>query len=50
MSEKVKKVEEQFVEVFVKGVSMSGEAEINDNNSVEQDKEKPEREESNNSE
>ena len=49
MSE-VEKVDEQLVEVFVTGVSMSGEAEINDSKSVEQDEEKPEREENNNSE
>jgi len=52
MTKKVKKVEEQFVEVFVEGVSMSGEAEIknDDNRPAEQDKEKSEREENNNSE
>jgi len=52
MTKKVKKVEEQFVEVFVEGVSMSVEAEIknDDNRTAEQDKEKSEGEKVNNSE
>ena len=46
------KVEDQFVEVFVEGVSMSGEADIknDDNRTAENDKEKLEGEKINNSE
>ena len=42
MTKKVKKVEDKFVEVFVEGVSMSGEADIknDDNRTAENDKEK----------